>query len=139
MRKPSSLDPLTNSQLNICAYGGWFGVLLALTCFIQLMIVGSEGWRVNVILVIYLVAGASYLCLALQKHFAPLFLIISLALVFIAEILWILSLAFSLVVLLLVVYNIVMVILVYVEQIPAGLKNRKRALEAEEASWDGKI
>ena len=139
MRKPSALDPLTNSQLNICAYGGGFGVLLALTCFIQLMIVGSEGWRVNLILVIYLVAAASYLLLALQKHFAPPLLIVSAVLVLLAQILWLLSLAFSFVVILLVIYSIVMVVLVYADQIPAQLKRRKQALAAEEASWNGKI
>jgi ABC-type uncharacterized transport system permease subunit len=139
MRQPSALDPLTNTQLNICAYRGWFGVLLALTCLIQLMIVGPNHWMINVILVIYLVAGSSYLFLALQKHFAPILLIISLALVIIAELLWIFSFAISVIVLLLVVYNVVIVILVYVEQVPAQLRKRKQALDAEETNWDGKI
>ena len=139
MRQPSALDPLTNSQLNICAYGGWFGVLLAVTCFIQLMIVGPNHWMINVILVIYLIAGASYLFLALQKYFAPILLIISLVLVIIAEILWIFSFAISVIVLLLVIYNVVMVILIYVEQVPSQLRKKKQALDAEEASWNDKI
>lgn len=139
MRKPSALDPLSNSHLNICTYGGAFGVLLALTCFVQLLIVGLDNWRVYVLLLIYAISGASFFLLALQKYFAPLLLIVSAALTFIAVLLWTLSLAFSFVVLLLSVYSLVMVILVYAEQIPGQLKRRKLALEAEQAEWDGKI
>lgn len=139
MRKPSALDPLTNSQLNICTYGGGFGVLVALTCFVQLLIVGLGNWKVGLLLSIYVIAGASFFLLALQKHFAPLLLIISLALVFIAQLIWVFALSFSFVVTLLLLYLIIMVILVYADQIPSQLKRRKLAMEAEEANWDGKI
>jgi hypothetical protein len=139
MRKPSALDPLTNSQLNICSYGGAFGVLLALTCFIQLMIVGTDNWRVTVLLFIYALSAASSFLLALQKPFAPLLLIISTALSFVAVIMWTLSLAFSLVVMLLAIYNVILVVLVYVEQIPVQLKRRKQALNSERAAWADKI
>lgn len=139
MRKPSALDPLSNSQLNICAYGGGSGVLIALTCFIQLMIVGQDGWKVAFLLSVYIIAGAGSLFLALQKNFAPLLLIISAVLVMIANFIWILSLAFSFVVLLLFIYSIVIVILVYAERIPSELRKRKLALDAEKAAWDDKI
>ena len=139
MRKPTPLDPLTNSQLNICTYGGIFGVLIALTCFIQLMIVGVNNWRVPLLLSIYLIAAASYFLLALQKHFAPLLLILSAGLILIAQVIWILGLAFSFVVSLLLLYSIVMVALVYADNVPAQLKKKKQALDAENASWEGRI
>ena len=139
MRRPSALDPLTNSQLNICIYGGGLGVLIALTCFIQLMLVGYENWRVAFLLSVYVIAGTSYLFLALQKHFAPLLLIISAVLVMIANLMWILSLAFSFVVVLLLIYSIIIAGVVYTERIPPELKKRKQALDAEEANWNGKI
>src|ERR1043165_8955016 len=112
MRKPSAHELLTSTQLNICTYGGAFGVLIALTCFIQLSIVGvNSSWRVAILLSIYVIVGTSYFLLALQKHFAPLLLIISTALILIAEIIWMLGAAFSLVVILLLLYSIVMLVL----------------------------
>jgi Na+-transporting methylmalonyl-CoA/oxaloacetate decarboxylase gamma subunit len=139
MHKPSPLDPLTSSQQNICTYGGIFGVLIALTCFIQLMIVGVDNWRIPVLLSVYIIAAASYFLLAFQKHFAPLLLIISAVLILMAQVIWILGLAFSFVVSLLLLYSIVMVVLVYASQVPAQLKKKKQALDAENASWEGRI
>ena len=139
MRKPTPLDPLTNSQLNVCQYGGAFGVMLAVTCFVQLAIVGLDNWRVPVLLLIYMIAASSFLLLALQKHFVPILLIISAALTLIAVMMWTLSLAFSFVVVLLFLYSLVIVALVYADQIPGQLKRRKQALDAENAAWEGKI
>jgi hypothetical protein len=135
----TSLNPLTNRQKDICTYGGVLGILISITCLIQLMIYGTENWKVAVLLSIYLVPVVAFSLLALQKSIASVLLIISAVLVFAAEIIWIKSQAFSLVVLLLLIYNIIAVVFVYAEQVAQKLK-QKRLAEKEEASlWEGKI
>ena len=47
--------------------------------------------------------------------------------------------AFSLVVLLLVLYTVIIVVGVYVEQIPQKLKQKRLAEKEEEELWAGKI
>jgi len=139
MTTTSNLYPLTNRQKDICTYGGIMGILISFTCLIQLMIFETENWKVAVLLSIYLVPIVAFSLLSFQKSIASVLLIISAVLVFAAEIIWIRSHAFSLVVLLLLIYNIIAVVFVYAEQVPKKLK-QKRLAEKEEASlWEGKI
>lgn len=134
-----NLHPLTNRQKDICTYGGVLGILLSLTCLIQMMIYGAENWKVAVLLSIYVVPIVAFSLLALQKSIASIILIISSVLVLAAEVIWIRSQAFSLVVLLLLIYNILAIVFMYTEQIAEKLK-QKRLAEKEEASlWEGKI
>jgi hypothetical protein len=139
MTTTGNLHPLTNRQKDICTYGGIIGVMLSLTCLIQLMIIGTTHWMVAVLLLIYLVPITAFTCLALQKPIAPVLLIISSVLVLAAEIAWIRAQQFSLVVLLLLLYNIVAVVFVYVEQVPQKLKQKRLAEKAEASLWEGKI
>jgi hypothetical protein len=139
MSTPTHLDPLTNRQKDFCSYGGTFGVLLAVTCFIQLMVYGLDGWRVTTLFIIYAFAALSFFLLAIQKSVSSILLVISGAFVVFAEIIWIRSAAFSLVVLLLLLYTIIAIVFVFVEQIAQRLKQKHLALKAEEAAWRGKI
>ena len=139
MTTTGNLHPLTNRQKDICTYGGIIGVMLSLTCLIQLMIIGTTHWMVAVLLLIYLVPITAFTCLALQKPIAPVLLIISSVLALAAEIAWIRAQQFSLVVLLLLLYNIVAVVFVYVEQVPQRLKQKRLAEKAEASLWEGKI
>ncbi|HEX7844374.1 MAG TPA: hypothetical protein VF476_01160 [Chitinophagaceae bacterium] len=133
------LNPLTNSQQSVCGYGGLAGILLAATCMVQLFVYGTSHWIVPVLLSVYLFAVISFFLLSLQKSVAPLLLIISAVLILGAEVVWILSNAFSLVVVLLFVYNAVIVVFLYIEQIPKKLKQKQLALKAEKELWEGKI
>lgn len=139
MSIPSQLDPLTNRQKDFCSYGGTFGVLIAATCFIQLMIYGLSNWKTTTLFFIYFFVLVSFFFLALQKQAATILLTVSAALTLFAEIIWIRSGAFSLIVLLLLIYNIIAVVFLYVEQVAERLKQKRIALKTEEAIWKGKI
>ncbi len=139
MKTNIPLDPLTNRQKDFCAYGGTFGVLLSVTCIIQLMVYGLSSWQVNTLFFIYLFAAIAFFFLAIQKSVSTILLVISGALVLFAEILWVRGAAFSLVVLLLFLYNVIAIVFVFTEQIALRLTQKRKALEAEEAMWRGKI
>lgn len=139
MKTNIPLDPLTNRQKDFCAYGGTFGVLLSITCFIQLMVYGLSNWQVTTLFFIYAFAALAFFFLAIQRSVSTILLVISGVLVLFAEVLWMRSAAFSLVVLLLFLYTVVAIVFVFTEQIAQRLTQKKKALEAEEALWRGKI
>ena len=88
---------------------------------------------------IYLFAIVSFVLLALQKSVAPLLLIISCVLVFLAEAVLVISFVFSLVVFILLVYTIIMTVIIYMEQLPKRLKEKALLIRSEEDSWQGKL
>lgn len=139
MATPTPFDTLTNRQKDICSYGGAFGILLSLTCLIQHMMITRTHWLTFVMLCIYFFAALSFFLLALQKHIAPLLLIISTAFAFIAQVILMRHALFSLVVVLLLMYHVVVVVIMYVEQIPKRLKLKAQLLREEEENWRDKI
>jgi hypothetical protein len=130
---------LTNRQKNICEYGGLFGVLLTLTCLIQHIAVAIPGKITNPMIPAYLFALAGFFLLGLLKRIALAWLIISAVISLIIEWRWVTHYAFSLVVLLLFLYHVIMIIALYTEQIPLRLKQIKQAKEDEEKFWEGKM
>ncbi len=124
---------------NICEYAGSFGVLLSLTCLVQHFVVTRSLWITQLMTIGYIFAIIAFLLLALKKPVAPVLLIISAVFSFITEIIWVKGFAFSLVVLLLVLYNVIIVVVLYVEQVPQKLKQKRQAEQEEEELWAGKI
>ncbi len=140
MSARSPLNPLTNRQENICTYGGTFGVLLALTCLIQhIAVTNPQHWLGKLMIPAYLFAIFSFFMLAFQKVVALPLLIVSAVLAMGIEFIWIKDIAFSLVVLILLMYHIIMIAVLYTEQIPERLKQKRKALLEEEMKWAGKI
>ncbi|MFN8291621.1 MAG: hypothetical protein U0U70_15295 [Chitinophagaceae bacterium] len=139
MINPVPQDQLTNRQKNICEYGGVFGVLLSLTCLIQHFIFAIPNKYSNPMIPAYLLCITAFLLLALLKRVALIFLIVSAALTIIIE--WRLysSFAFSLVVLLLFIYNIIILVVIYTEQIPQRLKAMEKAKASEDTYWSDKL
>lgn len=84
-------------------------------------------------------AALAFFLLALQKHIAPLLLIISTVFAFIAQVILMRHALFSLVVVLLLLYHVVVVVILYVEQIPKRLKLKAQLLREEEENWRDKI
>lgn len=68
---------LTKHDTGICNYTGAFGVLITLTCIIQLFAYGVNHWLNNVLLTAYAYILFSYFFLAFQRHSSPIILIIS--------------------------------------------------------------
>ena len=129
----------TNKQQDICSYTGSFGALISSACFIQLMIISREHWLAFVLLGINVFAILAFILLALQKAIAPWLLIAVAVLLFLAELIYIFSGVFSLVVLLSFFYTVVIVVVLFVEQIPQKLKEKALAERAEALIWKDKI
>jgi hypothetical protein len=136
----SPLNPLTIRQENICTYGGVFGVLVTLTCLIQhLAVTNPQHWAAKLIVPAYIFILLSFLLLAFQKIVALVFLIISAVFALGIELVWLLDASFSLVVLILLMYHVVMIVVLFAEQIPAKLKQKRKAILEEEMKWADKI
>jgi hypothetical protein len=133
------LNPLTNRQKNVCEYGGIFGVLLSLTCLIQHIAVAIPSKITNPMIPGYLFAIAAFVFLGLQKRAALILLIISAANAAFTEYQWIMHYSFSLVVLMLFIYHVMMIVGLYTEQIPEALKRQEQLKKEEEDSWKGKL
>jgi hypothetical protein len=130
---------LTERQLNLCEYGGAFGVLLSLTCLIQHFIVTINNWITQSMIPCYLFAIVVFLLLAFKKTIAPLLLIISGVLSLGVQFLWTKHQAISVVVLSLFLYHVIIIVCIYVEHVPAKLKQKQQAEKAEQDAWAGKI
>ena len=130
---------LSERQLNLCEYGGAFGILLSLTCLIQHLIVTVDNWITQLMTPYYIIAIIVFFFLAFKKTIAPILLIISAVLSIIVLMTWIKHQAFSAVVTGLFLYHVIIIIALYVEQVPSKLKERKRLEREEENNWAGKI
>lgn len=133
------MKTLSNKHEDICTYTGLFGCLLGLTCLIQFMVIMGTHWLVFMVLIAYLYSIISFILLSLQKPIAPVLLIISAVFILATETLFTLSGVFSLALLLMFLYNVVVVVLLFVERIPVLLKEKARAIQAEREAWEGKI
>jgi ABC-type glycerol-3-phosphate transport system permease component len=90
-------------------------------------------------MIIYIFSILGFVLLALKKVSAPVLLIVSAVFVLIAELILIRSFVFSLVVLLLFLYSTVIVVSLYVEQLPKKLKEQALAEKIENEMWKDKI
>lgn len=133
------MTKLTNKQQEFFAYTGTFGALLAATCLIQHLVISRDHWIAHLLTLIYIYSILDFVLLALKKAFAPVLLITSTVLVLLAEALLITNFVFSLVVLLLFLYSTVIVVLLYIEQLPQKLKEQALAEKIENQLWKGKI
>ena len=133
------MNPLTNKQQDICAYTGVFGALLNATCLVQLIIITREHWISFAMLGIYIFSILAFISLGLQKAIAPWLLIIAAVLLFITELVFLFNGVFSLVVLLSFIYSVIIVVVVFAEELGRKLKEKALAEKAEALEWRDKI
>jgi hypothetical protein len=133
------MEGLTTKQQDLCGYSGTFGALISLTCIVQHIIITTGHWITFVMLAMYLFVMASFILLAFQKNIAPGFLVVSCIFAFLTEGLLVLSGVISVAVILLFIYTLIITIVIFMEQVPKGLKEKALLLKAEEDSWAGKI
>jgi hypothetical protein len=133
------MNPLTKKQQDLCAYTGLFGSLINATCLIQHIIITRSHWVVFVMLGIYIFAIISFGSLGFQKAIAPWLLVITAILLLLAELVFVFGSAFSLVVLLAFLYNVIVVVLLFVEGLPARLREKARLIRSEELAWKDKL
>jgi hypothetical protein len=130
---------LTNAQQNICEYGGAFGVLLSITCLVQHLVVTIPNVLTNSMITTYIIAVCAFLVLALKKSNCLPLLIVSGVFSLACEYLWMKNLSFSLVVLLLFIYHVIIIIAVSIEGIPGKLKQIRLEKLREENEWQLKL
>jgi hypothetical protein len=133
------MTKLTNKQQDLFTYSGTFGALLAATCLVQHLAIARDHWVAHTMTFIYMFSILDFILLALKKAFAPALLIISTFFVLLAEALLITNFVFSLVVLLLFLYSTVIVVLLYIEQLPRKLKEQALAEKMEAEIWKDRI
>ena len=133
------MNVLTSKQQDLCTILGSFGAMLSAACFVQLTVISKDHWLAFVLLGINAFAILAFILLALQKAVAPLLLIAVAALLFLAKLVYIFSGVFSLVVLLSFLYSVVVVTVIFVEQLPKKLKEKALAEKAEALVWKDKI
>jgi hypothetical protein len=135
----SSSDSLSTRQKNLCGYDGIFGVLLSLTCLMKHIAVAIPGKITNPMIPGYLLAIVAFLLLSLQKSYAMILIFISAANAAFTEWQWMKHYSFSLLVLLFFIYHVIIIVSIYVEQVPEKLKQNKQAQKAEKDLWKDKI
>jgi hypothetical protein len=133
------MNVLSDKQKDFCSYSGLFGALISVTSFIQLIAISREHWLTLVLLGINAFAILAFVLLALQRAIAPWLLIVVSALLFLAMLIYVISGVFSLVVLLSLLYSVVIVVMLFIEQVPQKLKAKALAEKAEAMAWQDKI
>jgi hypothetical protein len=139
LKRITSMQDLTNSQKDLCGYGGTFGVMIAVTVLIQHLNHMGSHWIAYSMVAIYSFVTTSFVLLALQKPIAPMLLIVGSVMVLLAEVALIINFVFSLVVFILMVYTITITVVIYVQQLPKVLKERALFIKADADSWQEKI
>lgn len=140
MSSHNANNPLSDYQQNICTYGGVFGILLTATCLIQhFSVVIRHNWITNSIVSAYFLIIMAFILLTMLRTIAPVLLIVTGVLSLAIQFLWMKSLSFSLTVLMLFIYHVIIVVMLYTEQVPKRLKEKRRMEIDEEARWAGKL
>ena len=124
---------------NICIYGGIFGILLSATCLIQLMAYTNSHWIAYTLFSIYAFILFVFVQLSLQRSYAPVLTIIASATSMIAVLYVMIAGFYSLVLILMFLYCLIFTIVIYMENIPAGLKAKARLKKEEDLAWRDKL
>jgi hypothetical protein len=130
---------LTKSEKNLIEYGGALGVALAATCLIQHFIFTIPSPVTKPMVPAYFFMILAFLFFAFQKHFSIILLIIGGAFSLIIELVWLVHISFSLVVTMLFSYHLIVLITLFIEDIPKKLRMKRDAERAEKEMWAGKI
>jgi predicted ferric reductase len=130
---------LNNREKTLCEYGGVIGALFSLTCLFQHLIFAIPNHITYPMIPAYLLAVTAFVLLAMQKSIAAVLLIISAVLSAVIEYIYIKNYTFSLVVVLLFLYEVIAVVALFTEDIPKKLKMKRAAEKAEQDTWAGKI
>jgi hypothetical protein len=130
---------LTNNESDTCVYIGVFGALIAATCLIQHFVIARSHWITFLMMALFVFSLVSYITLTLLKSFAPVLLIVSAVFIFGMEVFHVFSGVYSLALILFLIYNVVTVVLLYMDGLPQKLIARQAIIRAEEMAWQDKL
>jgi hypothetical protein len=133
------MEQLTQKQESFCNNAGLAGILIAIACLIQHLVMMIPGWITISIIGVYMLSIVAFILLTKKQVQAPLLLLISAILILLLKIFMLVNLTFSLVLVLLLVYLAAIVSVLYVDQYHIALRARAAALKADAAQWDAVI
>jgi hypothetical protein len=132
------MEFLSPKEEDFCVTAGIAGVLLAITCLIQHLLLMLPHWITYSMVVGYLLSMAGYFLLARRSPHAFIVIIISSVWVMASAVLMLVSLVFSLVLILLLVYSVVTIVLMAMNDLQKKIKSKALAEKMERESWKGK-
>lgn len=130
---------LTKKQEAFCENTGIFGVLISATCLIQHIVFMIPGWLTYSIILVYLLSITGFIFLAKRSVSAYLIIFIGTILIFLVEALMILELTFSLVLLILLIYSVVIIVFMNIDGVQKQLKQKEMNEKAEKEKWNSII
>jgi hypothetical protein len=128
---------LTEKQEEFCMYAGILGSAASLICLIQHFIITRPHWISYLMAFAYVLAIISFILLTLKNYYSSLLLLISAVALSGTEVFLAVSGVFSLLVLLLTIFALVISIFLLIENYPAKFKQRQLALQKEKDEWNG--
>ena len=133
------MNVLTARNKNFCAYAGFFGILISLTCLFQNFIFFNPHWFTYLLMFAFILAITAFSLLIAHVRAAPVLLIITSVLVALGLLALVLAAVISLIVVFLFIYSIVITSILYAEGFPEKFRQKVRADRAEQELWRNKI
>ncbi|HLO37091.1 MAG TPA: hypothetical protein VK173_01235 [Lacibacter sp.] len=127
------------SKNNFCFYAGLFGVLISVATLFQMFIYGSGNWMAfSVILcVVFSITAFSFL-IAKSRFTLPL-LLSNTILFLLINIFFLITLSFSLLIVILFLYSSIILSIFWAGGTPAYLKQLHKYKKQEELEWQNKL
>ena len=130
------MEFLTKQQESFCENAGLFGVMISITCLVQMVMMMTAHWIPFSVIGTYTICIAGFVLLMKKSTGALRLLTIGTILIFFMAALVLLSNIFSLLLFVLLAYLITIVTLMYTGQIPAQLKKKRMAAIEEAQKWN---
>lgn len=127
------------SKNSFCFYAGLFGVLMSAVSLFQMFAVGSENWLAFAVILVELISITAFSFLMAKSRFTLPILFISTVLVLLMNILFIVTLSFSLIIVFLLIYSIVILSIFWANGYTSYLKQRYAYKKKEEQEWQNKF
>lgn len=137
--KKPVLSKLSKKEDEYITVAGVVGAALSLTALLQHFYFTNTSIWATLMLIPYTFTFISYVLLAAKNKAAHVFLFISIFLLFIAEILILLQSVYTPIVMLVFIYTLIVVVLLYTENIPKKLKERFLSKKKEDDFWSDKL
>lgn len=134
-----NLKPFSKKEDEMVSVLGVAGAALSITCLFQHFYFTTNGWQVWVMAVVYIYSTISYILTTKKNRFCAVLLIIAAILLFVNEVVLFMVGVSTPVVMLLFVFTIITIVLLYMENIPAKLKQKFLLESQDEDFWKNKL
>jgi hypothetical protein len=127
------------SKNNFCFYAGLFGVLISVVTLFQMFIYGSGNWMAFFVILSIVFSITSFSFLVAKNRFTLPLLLSNTILFFVINILFLITLSFSLLIVLLFLYSAIILTIFWAGGTPAYLKQLYKYKKQEELEWQNRL